>query len=68
MKRPTKAPCGCDWRATQISRKFASLFPTVFVSCTCRACRETWTERYEFDFTVPLGNMTNEAAEKVYGK
>lgn len=68
MTRNTKAPCGCDWRSHGIQRQFRILFPTVFVDCWCSICAETWTERYEFDFSVPLGGITNEKADEVYGK
>lgn len=57
-----KAPCGHDWRSASIKREFGILFPTVFVSCKCVECNATWTERYEFDFSVPMGGVTDQQA------
>jgi hypothetical protein len=57
---PKRAPCGCSWRADSITRVFRILFPTVFVDAKCQSCQQTWTERFEFDFSVPLGGITNE--------
>lgn len=64
--RPKHAPCGCKWRSETITRTFRILFPTVWADCFCRIHKETWTERFEFDFSVPVGNITNEKAELLY--
>ena len=63
MHKP-HAPCGHNWRATSIARNARFLWPTVFVDCSCRDCNATWVERYEFDFSVPLGGETFEQATK----
>lgn len=68
MAQKGQAPCGCEWRSLAIKREFRILFPTVFANCRCAACDRTWTERYEFDFSVPLGGLTNEQAEIEYAK
>lgn len=58
------APCGCEVRAAQIVRELSGvLWPTAWVHCRCPQHRATWTERYEWDFNVPLGNITWEAHE-----
>jgi hypothetical protein len=63
MTRKPFAPCGHAWMADSIKRVYRILFPTVFVDCRCDQCQATWTERYEFDFSVPLGGMTHQEAE-----
>jgi len=65
LEKQRRAPCGCSWRSKSISRTFRILFPTVFADCRCAICQQTWTERFEFDFSVPLGGITNEQAESV---
>ncbi len=62
VPRKPKAPCGHDWRASCIERTFRILFPTVFVSCRCQEHKATWAERYEFDFSVPMGGLTDQQA------
>ena len=52
------APCGHEWMSRSITRSFRILFPTVWADCRCSECNETWTERFEFDFSVPLGGIT----------
>jgi hypothetical protein len=57
------APCGCGVRAEHITRHMTgALWPTVWIVCRCTIHEETWTERYEWDFNVPLGNLTHQAA------
>jgi hypothetical protein len=58
------APCGCPWRAVTIIRQTAFLWPTAFVQCRCSLHRKTWTERYEFDFTIPMNGHTWEDQKK----
>jgi hypothetical protein len=53
--RPAAAPCGHDWRSDKISRVLRGvLFPTIWIECRCKECEATWTERYEFDFSIPI--------------
>ncbi len=60
--RANHAPCGHDWRSDKIVRTFrGTLWPTIWSDCRCRECGATWTERYEFDFSVPINGNTNEA-------
>jgi len=59
-----QAPCGCNWRSERIIRAYRILFPTVFVECACGIHNETWTERYEFDFSVPISGKTWEAEKR----
>lgn len=61
----THAPCGHDWRASSITRTYRFLFPTMFFDCHCSEYKATWTERYEFDFSVPLGGATFEQIERM---
>jgi hypothetical protein len=58
------APCGCNWRSERIMRAYRILFPTVFVECACGIHKETWTERYEFEFSVPISGKTWEAEKR----
>lgn len=56
MAEQKTAPCGHSWRDECIVRFELSgvLWPTCFVRCRCTVCLESWVERYEFDFAVPV--------------
>lgn len=56
------APCGCNRRDAHIRRELRILHPTVWLDCRCDVHKATWTDRYEFDFSVPLGGKTWEDA------
>lgn len=62
--RQQHAPCGHDWRSPKIRRTFRILFPAVWADCRCSECQATWTERFEFDFSIPLSGQTNEQADQ----
>jgi len=65
MTRYSSAPCGCEWRSEWIERAFRILFPTVFVDCRCQHCDDTWVERYEFDFSIPIGGLTHKQVNEL---
>lgn len=66
ISRRSCAPCGCDWRSMAIERAFRILFPTVWTDCKCKSCNATWTERFEFDFSIPSNCSTYE--QQTYAK
>ena len=66
LSRKPSAPCGCAWRSLTIARTFRILFPTVYADCKCNACNATWTERFEFDFSIPSNGSTYE--QQTYAK
>jgi hypothetical protein len=58
-----KAPCGHNRMNEMIRRSTRFLFPTAFVNAECMDCSKTWTERYEFDFDVPINGKSWEDQE-----
>lgn len=62
---PNAAPCGCGYRAPHITRCLSGvLWPTVWLACRCGQHNATWTERYEWNFNVPLGGQSWEQARQ----
>ena len=64
MTNKSAAPCGHSWRSGTIARRLRGvLWPTMFIDCRCSECEATWTERYEFDFAVPIDGRPWEQQE-----
>lgn len=56
-----RAPCGCSLREQEIQRiVHGTLHPTIWIHCKCLIHKKTWTERYEYDFRLPLDGRANE--------